>query len=172
MSAESLADIGVKYVLCGHSERRSLFHETNEIINKKMKKALECGLTPVLCIGESLVERNLGLVDEICGLQLKTGLMDINNVYIKNVIIAYEPIWAIGTGKVCKPDDAEKTIWSIRRIITTIYGPDIGINIRILYGGSVNAGNVKDIISKEIDGCLVGGASIDAEGFIKLLQNA
>jgi triosephosphate isomerase len=170
VSIESLKDSGVSYVLCGHSERRILFNETDNIINKKIKKVLEAGLTPVLCIGELLQEKELGLVNESCNTQIKIGLNGIKNENIEKIIIAYEPVWAIGTGKVCEPEDAEKVVKQIRETIISMYGSEIGKNIRIIYGGSVNGNNVKNIMSRDIDGCLVGGASINAESFNKILK--
>lgn len=170
VSIDSLRDIGVSYVLCGHSERRILFNESDNIINKKVKKVLEAGLTPVLCIGELLEEKELGLVNEVCNTQINIGFNNIKNENIEKIIIAYEPVWAIGTGKVCEPEDAEKIIKQIRETIISIYGSNIGKNIRIIYGGSVNGNNVKNIMSRDIDGCLVGGASINAESFNKILK--
>lgn len=172
VSVESLKDIGVKYILCGHSERRTLFNENDYIINKKVKKILESGLTAILCIGESLLEKELNLVNEVCNSQLKIGLNNVNNNEIDKIIIAYEPVWAIGTDKVCMPEDAEKVIKSIRNTIVSIYGDETGENIRIIYGGSVNANNIKNIMNEDIDGCLVGGASINAESFNQIIIGA
>lgn len=166
-SVESLKDIGVKYILCGHSERRILFEETDNIINKKVKKVVESGLTAILCIGESLEEKEFGLVNEVCNRQIKIGLheIDINN--IDKIIIAYEPVWAIGTGKVCDSDQAEKIIKNIRDTVASLYNR----TIRVIYGGSVNTKNIRDIWNKDIDGCLVGGASINSQIFNDMIQS-
>lgn len=172
VSVESLKDYDVKYILCGHSERRMLFHENNIIINKKIKKIVNVGLTAILCIGELLEEKELELVKEVCATQIKFGLNGIKNKDMDKIIIAYEPVWAIGTGKVCEAEDAEKVIKYIRELIANIYGDEIGQEICIIYGGSVNSNNIKNIMSKDIDGCLVGGASINAESFVKILLEA
>lgn len=172
VSVDSLIDFGVKYILCGHSERRVLFQETDEIINKKVKKVVESGLTAVLCVGESLEENELGLVEQVCSTQIKRGLQNITNDKISHVVIAYEPVWAIGTGRVCNPDDAENAIRNIRTVVNGIYGEETGRNMQILYGGSVSATNVENIMSKNIDGCLVGGASINAESFANIVKNS
>ena len=172
VSVDSLIDFGIKYILCGHSERRVLFQETDEIINKKVKQVVESGLTAVLCVGESLEENELGLVEQVCKNQIKKGLQNITNDKISQVVIAYEPVWAIGTGRVCNPDDADNAIRNIRATITQMYGQETGLNMQILYGGSVNAANVKNLMSKNIDGCLVGSASINAESFANIVQNS
>jgi triosephosphate isomerase (TIM) len=170
VSAASLKDIGVKYVLCGHSERRTLFNETDHIINRKVRKIVEVGMTPILCIGESLEEKKLDLVAEVCNTQLKNGLNGILDVDAEEVVIAYEPVWAIGTGKVCSAVEAEKTIKQIRQTLVSMYGDVSGQRIRIIYGGSVNENNINDLMDKKIDGVLVGGASINAETFGKILN--
>lgn len=170
VSAASLKDIGVKYVLCGHSERRTLFHETDQIINRKVRKIVETGMTPILCIGESLEEKKLDLVAEVCNTQLKIGLNGILDVDAEHVVIAYEPVWAIGTGKVCSAVEAEKIVKQIRQTLVSMYGDVSGQRIRIVYGGSVNENNINDLMDKKIDGVLVGGASINAETFGKILE--
>jgi triosephosphate isomerase len=170
VSIESLKEYNVEYVLCGHSERRVLFKETDLMINKKVKKVVEEGLIAVLCIGETLEENDLGLVNEVCSTQIKMGLHNIDNEEISRIIIAYEPVWAIGTGKVCEPEDAEKTIKNIRVTIEGLYGKDAARQMRIIYGGSVNTENIKTLMNKDIDGCLVGGASINAESFSKIIN--
>lgn len=167
-SAESLKDYGVKYILCGHSERRALFGETDNTINKKVRKVVETGLTAVLCVGESLEQKELGLVNEICNSQIKIGLNGVQNQYVDKIIIAYEPVWAIGTGKVCDADDAEKVIKQLRILVSSIY--ENGRAIRIVYGGSVNGNNINNLLKKDIDGFLVGGASINAENFVKIIN--
>lgn len=164
-----LKELGVSYVILGHSERRGYFKETDEQINKKIKSALNHGLKPILCVGETLEEREGNLHKEIVKSQLLKGLEDITKDHIENIIIAYEPIWAIGTGKTASSDDAEDMLCFIREIIGSKYGEKE--TVRIQYGGSVNPNNIKELMKKpNIDGALVGGASLKAADFIKLVN--
>ncbi|MBL7054690.1 triose-phosphate isomerase [Candidatus Woesearchaeota archaeon] len=155
-----------EYVILGHSERRQYFGEDDEIVNKKVKKALEHGLKPILCIGETLEERDGDKTFDIIESQLKKSLKNMDKNDMKKIIIAYEPIWAIGTGKTATPEQAEEVHVFIRKVIKKSYGDEIASELRILYGGSVKPDNVKTLMEKEdIDGALVGGASLDAESF-------
>ena len=160
LSPEMLVDAGVSYVIIGHSERRQYFHETDEIINKKMRKAIEHKLLPILCCGESLEQRESGVTLEFIKKQIVNAFKYIPPEKVINCIIAYEPIWAIGTGRVATAEQAQEVCSAIRTNIRDIYGAVVAERIRILYGGSVNAGNANHIISMpDIDGGLVGGAS-------------
>ena len=160
-----------EYVILGHSERRQLFNETDESVNKKIKKALEHGLKPILCIGESLEERENDKTFDIIKNQLKKSLKNINKKEIKEIIIAYEPVWAIGTGKTATPGQAEEVHAFIREWVGKNYGSEAADKLRILYGGSVKPENAKELMEKEdIDGALVGGASLDAESFSKIVE--
>ena len=155
-----------EYVILGHSERRQYFGEDDEIVNKKVKKALEHGLKPILCIGETLEERDGDKTFDIIESQLKKSLKNMDKNDMKKIIIAYEPVWAIGTGKTATPEQAEEVHVFIRKVIKKSYGDEIASELRILYGGSVKPDNVKTLMEKEdIDGALVGGASLDAESF-------
>jgi len=167
ISASMLKDF-CEYVILGHSERRQFFNETDEVVNKKIKKALEHGLKPILCIGETLEQREKNETFNVIKKQLKESLKNENG--IKNVVIAYEPIWAIGTGKTATPEQAEEVHLFIRKEIEKIYDKETSADIRILYGGSVKPDNIKDLMEKEnIDGALVGGASLDADSFSKIV---
>lgn len=166
-----LKDIGVEYVMCGHSERRSLFGDKDSIINKKVLKVLGQGLKPVLCIGETQDEYEAGLNHEVCAIQIMKDLSGVSPEQMKDVTLAYEPVWAIGTGLVCPKEVAQEVHCFIRSLIAKKYGDEIASNIIIQYGGSVNAGNVKELMAMpDIDGCLVGGASLTAEGFSKIIN--
>lgn len=165
-----LKSCGVSYVILGHSERRTIFNETDEIINKKVKSALQYKLIPILCCGETLEERNLGIEKDIVEKQIRNTLDDISVNDIEKVIIAYEPIWAIGTGLTASSDDAENMIKFIREILYDIYG-NLSENIRIQYGGSVKPNNIKDLMQKEnVDGALVGGACLESTSFRALIN--
>lgn len=166
ISALMLKDVGCEYVILGHSERRQYFNETNELINKKIKSALENKLKPILCIGESLKQRNNNETMKIIKNQLINCLKNINENEIKNIVIAYEPVWAIGSGKNATPEQAEEVHKFIRDLLTNIYNKNISKNIRIIYGGSVKESNIKALMAmKNINGALVGGASLDAKNF-------
>lgn len=171
VSGEMLKCIGVEYVIIGHSERRDYFNETDETVNKKVKKALEVGLKPIMCVGENLSQREIGEAKEIVTTQTKLGLENLSAEEVKNVIIAYEPIWAIGTGKTATKEDANETIKWIREEITKIYGKNIADCVIIQYGGSVKSSNAKDLFEmSDIDGGLIGGASLDANEFSKIVN--
>ena len=170
ISPVMLKSCGVSYVILGHSERRTIFNETDEIINKKVKSALQYKLIPILCCGETLEERNLGIEKDIVEKQIRNTLDDISINDIEKVIIAYEPIWAIGTGLTASSDDAENMIKFIREILYDIYG-NLSENIRIQYGGSVKPNNIKDLMQKEnVDGALVGGACLESTSFCELIN--
>jgi triosephosphate isomerase len=163
-----LADL-CKYVIIGHSERRQYFYETSGIVNKKIKAAIDVGLIPVLCIGENLEENEAGKMEEVVTEQLRSSLAGVE--FNDDLIIAYEPIWAIGTGKAATGKQANETIGIIRQNIVPLYGELIAREVRILYGGSVTADNIAEFIEQsEIDGALVGGASLKADQFISICK--
>jgi len=158
-----------EFVIIGHSERRQYFNETDEIINKKIKAALKVGLKPILCIGERLEENEAGLTAEVVTKQLKLALVGIDD--LSKMIIAYEPIWAIGTGRAATGEQANQTISLIRRTISKLYGERVAQDLRILYGGSVTADNATEFMQQpEIDGALVGGASLKADQFLSIVR--
>ena len=164
-----LLEYGVEYVIIGHSERRQYFGETDETVNKRTLTALKAGLTPIVCIGESLEERETGKTEEVLATQIHEGLKDIEE--IKNVVIAYEPVWAIGTGKTATAEQANETIAFIRKTIGEMFCPKCAAAVRIQYGGSMNAGNCKELMAKEeIDGGLIGGASLKAPDFAAIVN--
>jgi len=166
-----LKDIGTTYVLCGHSERRTLFGDDDFAINRKVKKILKEGLLPVLCCGETQEEYEAGLNHEVCACQLLKDLSDISAEDMSKIVIAYEPVWAIGTGLVCPADVAQEVHAFIRSVIAKKYGSAIADKVIIQYGGSVKPDNVKEIMSKpDIDGCLVGGASLSSSSFAKIVN--
>ena len=164
ISAEMLVDAGVKYVIIGHSERRDYFKECDEMLNKKVKKAFEHNLTPILCCGESLEQREMGITLDWIRMQIKSDLKDIPAEQAASLVIAYEPIWAIGTGKTATSDQAQEVCGAIRACIAEMYDQATADAVRIQYGGSVNAANAAEIFGKpDIDGGLVGGASLKAD---------
>ena len=161
ISAEMLCDAGVRYVIMGHSERRGYFGETDEDINKKLKKALEHGLIPIMCCGESLEQRQQGLTLSLIREQIRIGFDGVSAEQAKGVVIAYEPIWAIGTGVTATSEQAEEVCADIRKYIAELYDAETAEEIRILYGGSMNAGNAAELLAMaDIDGGLIGGASL------------
>ncbi len=165
-----LKDIGVNTVIIGHSERRQYYGETDEIINSKVLLALEEGMDVDLCVGETLDEREGGKLEEVLSRQIKVGLKDVKPEQMEKITIAYEPVWAIGTGKTATPEDADAAHAYIRSVIQSIYSKDIAENLIIQYGGSVKANNVKALMAKEnIDGALVGGASLSVEQFLPIV---
>lgn len=171
ISAQMLKCINVEYVIIGHSERRQYFNETDETVNKKVKAAINNELKPIICVGESLEEKEQGKTIDVITNQTKLALEGLTNDELKNIIIAYEPIWAIGTGKVATSEDANNAIISIRNKIKDIYGEEISGNTIIQYGGSVNKDNAKELFStSDIDGALVGGASLKVEEFEKIIN--
>ncbi len=164
ISAPMLVDAGVKYVIIGHSERREYFKEDDAFLNKKVKKAIASGLTPILCCGETLEQREMGVTMDWIRLQIKSDLAGVAADDVKNLVIAYEPIWAIGTGETATSDQAEEVCKGIRELIAEVYDTDTAEAVRIQYGGSMNAGNAKELLAKpNIDGGLIGGASLKAE---------
>ncbi len=164
ISAAMLVDAGVKYVIIGHSERRDYFKEDDALLNKKVKKAFEAGLTPILCCGESLEQREMGVTMDWIRFQIKSDLVGITADQVKEMVIAYEPIWAIGTGKTATTEQAEEVCRGIRDCIGEMYDDATAASVRIQYGGSVNAGNAAELFAQpDIDGGLVGGASLKAD---------
>ena len=164
ISAEMLVDAGVKYVIIGHSERRDYFKEDDALLNKKVKKAFEAGLTPILCCGETLEQREMGIMLEWIRMQIKSDLAGVTAEQVASMVIAYEPIWAIGTGKTATTAQAQEVCKAIRECIAEMYDTDTAEKVRIQYGGSVNAGNAAELFAQaDIDGGLVGGASLKAD---------
>ena len=164
ISAPMLKDAGVEYIIIGHSERREYFKEDDAFLNAKVKKAFESGLTPILCCGESLEQREMGVTMDWIRLQIKSDLKDVTADQVKKLVIAYEPIWAIGTGKTATSDQAEEVCKGIRELIAEIYDQTTAEEVRIQYGGSMNAGNAAELLAKpNIDGGLIGGASLKAD---------
>ncbi|ENZ02577.1 triose-phosphate isomerase [Clostridium thermobutyricum] len=166
-----LEAMGVEYVVIGHSERREYFNETDETCNKKVKKAFEHNLIPMLCCGETLEQRESGKYVEVLAGQIKADMAGLTNEQAEKVVIAYEPIWAIGTGKTATSDQANETIAAIRNVVAEMFGKEVADKVRIQYGGSVKPGTIKDQMAKsDIDGALVGGASLVAEDFSKIVM--
>ncbi len=169
ISAAMLKEYGVKYVIIGHSERRQYFGETDETVNKRTLTAIAAGLTPIVCIGESLEERETGKTEEVLARQIHEGLKNIDD--ITKIVIAYEPVWAIGTGKTATAEQANETIGFIRKTIGEMFCPKCAEALRIQYGGSMNAGNCKELMAMpEIDGGLIGGASLKAPDFAAIVN--
>lgn len=164
VSAAMLKDAGVEYVIIGHSERRDYFKEDDVLLNKKVKKAIEAGITPILCCGETLEQREMGIAVDFIRLQIKSDLKDVAASDVAKLVIAYEPIWAIGTGKTATSEQAEEICKAVRDCVREMYDDDTAEKVRIQYGGSVNAGNAAELFTKpNIDGALVGGASLKAD---------
>lgn len=173
VSASMLKSVGCEYVIIGHSERRTIFGETDELINKKIKKALSAGFKPIFCVGELLEERETGITNDVIKKQLLLGLTDITDNEMKNIIIAYEPVWAIGTGKTATPAQAQEVHEFIRDLIEIDYSLEIANDVTIQYGGSVKPDNAKELLSqKDIDGALVGGACLKADSFLGIIKGA
>ena len=171
VSPEMLKSIGVEYVILGHSERRQYFAETDETVNKKLHAAHKVGLKPIVCVGETLEQRESGNAKKIVTKQVKLGLKDLTKDQIKSTIVAYEPIWAIGTGKTATKEDANETIKWIREEIADMYGKENADEVIIQYGGSVKSANAKELFEmSDIDGGLVGGASLKPEEFAKIVN--
>jgi len=166
-----LADIGCRYVIIGHSERRILFGETDQMINRKMLAALASQLNPIFCIGETLLEREQDRTFSVLECQIREGLNNLNADDIRRLTVAYEPVWAIGTGRTASPVQAQDVHAFIRNLIAGMTTADMAQDLRILYGGSVNAGNVVSLMSeRDIDGALVGGASLEMASFSKIVK--
>jgi len=171
ISAEMLLDLGCKYVIIGHSERRQYFGETDETVNKKVKQALKKGLLPIMCVGETLAEREAGKLDDVINRQVAGGLKDITAPDMTKIVIAYEPVWAIGTGKTATPEQANDVHGLIRKKVKSLYTAEVADGLRIQYGGSVTPENVSQLMAKpDIDGALVGGASLKPESFAALVN--
>lgn len=165
-----LKELDMDYVVIGHSERRQYFNETDETVNKKVLKALEVGIDPILCVGETLEEREAGNTKDVCKVQVEKALENVYKEDLAKVVIAYEPVWAIGTGKTATSEDANDVIAYIREVVANLYG-ELANEVRIQYGGSVKPSNVAEIMNQsDIDGALVGGASLEANDYVELVN--
>ena len=171
VSPTFLGKLGVQYVICGHSERRELFGETDEMVNKKVAAIQQCGMTPIMCVGETLEEREAGATETKVLGQVKAGLAGRKPEQIGALVIAYEPIWAIGTGRTATADDAQQVCAAIRACVAELAGAEAAASVRIQYGGSVKAGTIAELIAQpDVDGALVGGASLDADEFARICK--
>lgn len=172
ISARMLKEIHCEFVILGHSERRQLFGETDEIINKKVLAALSARITPIFCVGETLEEREGGKVEDVLRRQLVKGLDGVGPTKVDDLVLAYEPVWAIGTGRTATPEIAQDTHAFIRKVLAEVYGADTAEKVRIQYGGSVKPNNAAELLSQpDIDGALVGGASLEVQGFYEIIRN-
>lgn len=170
-SPAAIADLGVQYVIIGHSERREFFHETDEDVNKKAKAIIANGMTPIVCCGETLEQREAGETEGWIKGQVENALDGLTNEQVSNLVVAYEPIWAIGTGKSSSATDADETCFVVRKTIADKFGAEVANKVRIQYGGSVKPENIKEYMAQEnIDGALVGGASLEPKSFLALLE--
>ena len=173
VSVGMLKEIGAEFVILGHSERRSIYGETDEVINAKMKAVLAGGLRPIFCIGETLAEREDGRLEDVLRTQVSGGLADISAEDLLKSVVAYEPVWAIGTGVTASPAQAQEAHVFVRSVISDLYGAEVAEQVRIQYGGSVKGANAAELMGQEdIDGALVGGASLEAASFLELIQNS
>jgi triosephosphate isomerase len=173
ISPAMLKDVGCNYVLCGHSERRHVLCESDELVGKKVTAALAGGLMPILCVGELLEERDAGRMEQVVARHMKTGLAGLSADKMSAVTIAYEPVWAIGTGRTATPQQAQEAHAFIRKLLAEMYNAKLAQETRILYGGSVKADNAKELMSQpDVDGLLVGGASLKADEFVRIIQAA
>ena len=173
ISADMLAELGVEYVVLGHSERRQYFGETDETVNLRTKAALGAGLKPIVCVGELLWEREANITEEVLAKQIKLDFAGISAEDLKKTIIAYEPVWAIGTGKTATADQAEEACLFIRNVLASLYGTETAEAVTIQYGGSMNAANASELLSKtDVDGGLIGGASLKAPDFATIINAA
>jgi triosephosphate isomerase (TIM) len=171
ISATMLRALFVKYVVIGHSERRALFGETDETVNRKVNSALEAGLRPIMCVGESLTEREGGLVEKVLRRQVEVGLKGVAADHVNEIVLAYEPVWAIGTGRTATPAQAQETHAFIRSVLAESFDQSLADRIRIQYGGSVKPENTEELMRRpDIDGALVGGASLDPRGFAQIVR--
>ncbi len=171
ISAEMLVDAGIEYVILGHSERREYFHEDDQVINLKIIRALEAGLTPIYCCGEKLDIRQANNQDVVVGKQIEEAFSSLSPDQVARIVIAYEPVWAIGTGVTASKEQAEKMHEYIRRMISNQFGSEVAANMTILYGGSVKPNNAAELFAEaDVDGGLVGGASLDSEGFAAIVR--
>jgi len=166
ISPAMLAKLKVQYVLCGHSERRSLFGETDEIVNRKVKAVIAAGMTPIMCVGETEQQRESGDAETVVAGQVRAGLDGLESGQVQQMVVAYEPVWAIGTGKTATAADAQSMCASVRSVVAGVHNQATADAVRVQYGGSVKPGNIRDLMAQDdIDGALVGGASLDAEDF-------
>ncbi len=173
ISADMLTEMGVEYVIIGHSERRQYFGETDETVNKRTRAALDAGLTVILCVGEVLAERELGITEEVVAKQVKVALHGVSEQELKNIIIAYEPVWAIGTGKTATNEQANEVNAFIRATVAKLYGQAAADGLVVQYGGSMNAGNAAGLLAQpDVDGGLIGGASLKAQDFSVIIHAA
>ncbi|MBC8350688.1 MAG: triose-phosphate isomerase [Planctomycetes bacterium] len=173
ISASMLLDLGCKYVILGHSERRHILGETDEEVNSKVHAALAAGLVPIVCVGETLKEREAGDTQSVVQQQCEGSLAGLSNEQMGGVVIAYEPVWAIGTGKVATPEQAEEVHADLRRLLETRYNPEVAAAVRIQYGGSVKPDNAGELLGQpNIDGALVGGASLKVDSFLGIIAAA
>ena len=173
LSGAMIKSVGCKYVILGHSERRTIFGETDEVINKKVKKALADGLNPIFCIGETLEERESGVMEKVIETQVRDGLANVSVEELGKVIVAYEPVWAIGTGKTATPEQAQEVHAFIRNLLKDMYSNEAAEKVIIQYGGSVKPDNAKELLSQtDIDGALVGGACLKADSFFGIIKSA
>lgn len=173
ISADMLVDLGVQYVIVGHSERRQYFGETDETVNKRTKAALAAGLTAIVCVGESLTQREQGVTEELVRMQTKIALGGVSAEEMQRVIIAYEPVWAIGTGRTATAQQAEEVCAAIRKVVGELYGAEVAEATVIQYGGSMNAGNADELVAKpDVDGGLIGGASLKPADFAAIVRAA
>ena len=173
ISADMLVDLGVEYVITGHSERRQYFAETDETVNKRTLAGLAAGLKVIVCVGENLTQREQGVTEELVRMQTKIALQGVSAEDMKNIIIAYEPVWAIGTGKTATSDQAQEVCAAIRKVLAELYGEAVAKATTVQYGGSMNAGNADELLSKpDVDGGLIGGASLKANAFAAIVAAA
>jgi len=173
VSAEQLTDIGTEYVIIGHSERRELYGETDESVNEKVHAALKTVLIPIVCVGETLSQREEGITNELVAKQVKAALLNISPEQLKSIVIAYEPVWAIGTGKTATPEDAQEVCLVIRDVIASLYDRHAADAVSILYGGSMNDKNAAELLAQpDIDGGLIGGASLKPASFAVIINAA
>ena len=173
ISANMLAEMGVEYVVIGHSERRQYFGETDETVNKRVRAALDANFQVILCVGELLEQREQGITQEICAMQTKVALRGVSKAELRSVIIAYEPVWAIGTGKTATSDQADEVCGLIRGVVASLYSETAAQALTIQYGGSMNAANAKELLGKlHVDGGLIGGASLKADDFAAIVAAA
>ena len=173
IAADMLREMGVKYVILGHSERRTYFGDTDATVAKRVRGAIDAGLTAILCVGEYLEQREQGITAEICAMQTKIALEGVSEDELKQVIIAYEPVWAIGTGKTATAEQANEVCAQIREVLTGLYNAEAAKGVTIQYGGSMNAGNAAELLAmSDVDGGLIGGASLKAEDFATIVAAA
>ncbi len=171
VSPTMLAKLGVAYCIVGHSERRELFGETDDVVRRKLEAVVAAGMTPIVCVGETLAEREAGTTEAKVAGQVRAALGDLPAEQAASLVIAYEPIWAIGTGRTATPEDAQATIGLVRRVVGEVQGPGVAGRVRIQYGGSVKSSNAAELMAQpDIDGALVGGASLDPDEFALIVQ--